>query len=166
MKHITADGEVIDFEWKTAHNHNTDDESRRTGLLTTEESKTQQHQAEQADINFIVNNFLRTGMVPQIPTPPGLEVFGEIFDFQSAMDAIKAANDSFLALPASARNRFNNNTATFLAHIDTVEQMPDGPDKEHELQALAKLGLVTLRRTETTPPAPGTPGANGAPPAS
>lgn len=125
-KHITEDGEVIDtpiyktFEtfFKTPYNHDTRAESRRVAQTNTEPSKTQQHQAHEADINTIVKNFGITGKLPVVAMPPVYEEFSEIFDFQSAMNAIKAAQDSFIALPANIRARFENDPAKFVGYVD------------------------------------------------
>jgi len=53
-----------------------------------------------------------------VPLPPSYQNFGDVFDFQSAMDTIKQANDSFLALPANVRARFQNDPAIFVAYVD------------------------------------------------
>jgi len=41
-----------------------------------------------------------------------------VFDYQSAANAVIAANQSFAALPAKIRNRFNNDPAALLAFIE------------------------------------------------
>lgn len=137
MKLDTETGELTEVNvfWKTPYNHDTTIEAIRTGTSCKDESKTQQHQKEEADINTIVGRFLKTGQLPQVPVPPTYQNFGEIFDFQSAMDTIKAATDSFLALPANVRSRFENDPAKFVAYVDHCLERED-------LDPLREMGLA------------------------
>jgi len=105
---------------------------------------TQQHGKEEADINTIVNRFLKTGLLPQVPLPPSYQNFGDVFDFQSAMDTIKQANDSFLALPANVRARFQNDPAIFVAYVDHCLETGD-------LKPLEEMHLAVPRRRLSRP---------------
>lgn len=150
-KKITPDGEVLLQEeaapfFKTPHNHNTSLESSRTGYLETMETKTQQHQADEADINTIVKRFNVTGQLPQIPLPPRLEEFGEIFDFQTAMNTLHAAKESFAKLPAEVRSSFNNDPHGFVSYVDAALEAGD-------LDQLRKWGLA-VPAPAGSPPAP------------
>lgn len=155
-KVVTADGEIKDATiwestsyFKTPYNHDTDAESVRTGLECKDPSKAQQHQAEEADINAIVRRFGVTGMLPQIPMPPALEDFGEIFDYQSAMNTLAAAKASFAQLPAEVRATFQNDPHAFVAYTDAAVEAGD-------LEQLRKWGLA-LPASPTPPPEPTTP---------
>lgn len=88
---------------------------------------------EDADINVIVKRFGITGMLPQRNVMPLSEDFSDgVFDFQSALNMLKAAKDSFMSLDADIRARFNNDPARFIKFAE---------DKEN-LAELRKMGLA------------------------
>jgi hypothetical protein len=149
----TDTGEIseINVFFKTPYNHDTSIEAARTALYCKDPTKAQQHPKEECDINTIVDRFLKTGTLPQVPLPPTYENFGEVFDFQSAMNTIKAATDSFMALPANVRTRFQNDPAKFVAYVDHCHETGD-------LDPLREMGLAVARAPESRPEAE--PGAN------
>lgn len=140
---VSPDGEILTTVekpfFKTPYNYDKHAEAQRTALFCLDPSKAQQHQKDETDINVIVDRFLKTGQLPSVPLPPTYENFGEIFDFQSAMDTVKRANDAFMALPAKIRNTFANNPANFVAYVD---------------QALEAGDLSKLKEWGMTPPEP------------
>lgn len=141
-KKITAEGEIVDVTlalpapfFKTPFNHDTDAESARLGLLCRDPSKTQQHQAEEADINTIVKRFNISGQLPQIPLPPSIADFSETFDFQTAMNTLNQAKAAFGALPAEIRSTFNNNPHAYVSYVDAAIEAGD-------LDQLRKWGVA------------------------
>lgn len=128
--------------FKTPYNHDTSAESLRTGYLETMESKAQQHQAAEADINTIVKRFGVTGQLPQIPLPPPLEDFAEIFDFQTALNTMVAAKRSFEALPADIRAAFNNDPHQFVGTVDNMLGVQDSQQRDKNLEILRAMGLA------------------------
>lgn len=126
-------------------NYDVDAASDEAGLKCEDESRTVQSQREDADINVIVKRFGVTGQLPVIPMPPLVGDFDAIFDFRSAQDTLIAARNSFMALPADVRNRFNNDPHLF------VEFCSDGKN----LDEMRKLGLAVPKKEEPAPaPAP------------
>lgn len=95
-------------------------------------SRTQQHQKDEADINVIVGRFIKTGHLPLVQRPPTFGDFSGVFDFQSAQNLIVRARESFMALSADVRKRFNNDAAAF------VEFCTD----DKNLDEMRKLGLA------------------------
>jgi len=91
-----------------------DIQSEKTGLTFPDASLTQQQFAEEADINTIVNRFLKTGVLPTPNTFPQYVDFEGIFDYQSAMNLVRAADESFMRMDAKVRQRFNNSPQEFL----------------------------------------------------
>jgi len=91
-----------------------DIQSEKTGLSCLDASLTQQQFAEEADINTIVNRFLKTGVLPTPNTFPQYVDFEGIFDYQSAMNLVRAADESFMRMDAKVRQRFNNSPQEFL----------------------------------------------------
>ena len=111
-------GEIKQPFFKTPNNHDTDAESNRTGLACADPSKAQQSAKEETDINTIVDRFLKTGAPATGQSAADILDFAEVFDFQSAMNTVNAAKESFLALPAGVRNSFGNDLAKFVAYVD------------------------------------------------
>lgn len=105
-------------------------------------SRTQQHFKEEVDINTIVRRFGLTGELPE-NVPQVLQGdFTNVVDFQSAMDLIVAARESFMEQPADVRARFDNDPQKFLAFTSDAANLDEA----------IKLGLVreesVVRRAE------------------
>lgn len=88
--------------------------SNETGLKCLDKSLTQQHQAEETDINFIVKRFIQTGELNQHTRPPMTGDFTEAPDMQTAMDLVVQARVAFMEQPAEIRSRFNNDPVAFV----------------------------------------------------
>lgn len=112
---------------------------------TIGESMADQSFREECDINTIVKRFGITGNVGAPIMPPALEEFGEIFDFQSAMNTLNAADRAFMSLDAEVRARFNNDPGRYVDFCSKVDR--DG--KLVNLEEMRKLGLAL-----EAPPAP------------
>lgn len=118
-------------------NYDVDEVSSDSGLLCRDESLTLQSQAEEADINVLVRRFGVTGSLPQAGrAPPSYQDFEGVFDYRSALDLLRSADDSFLSLDAAVRSRFDNDPALFVdfctdpANIEEVRKMGLAPFKE------------------------------------
>lgn len=127
---------------RTAFNYDRDQASVESGIVNDAPSLTQQSQAEEADINTIVRRFGLTGTVPSGLRTPTYEDFEDIFDFQTAMNAINEANRSFMSIPAEIRKRFNNDPAEYVAFCSD----------EKNLDEMRKLGLAKPVEVVQTPP--------------
>lgn len=118
--------------------------SLKTGVDNLEPSKTVQSQAKEADINNIVRNFGVTREIPIRVTPPPITDFVDVFDFQSAMQVIMQAEESFSAMPADVRRRFDDNPAAFMEFCHDPKN----------LEEMRKLGLAKPADKPDNPPAP------------
>jgi len=142
MKINPETGEVVTAFMRTPYNYDTDKISDETGLDSGPESRTQQQFAEEVDINTIVERFRVTGEMPPAMNFPQPQEFAETFDFQTAMNVIRQAQESFMELPAKARARFDNNPQKFMEFMN---------DAENQDEAI-KLGLATKKPEEPTKP--------------
>ncbi|AXH75890.1 MAG: internal scaffolding protein [Microviridae sp.] len=88
--------------------------------------------ADECDINTIVRNFGLTGQLPDNVTAPQYGDFEGIFDYQSALNAVIAAEDSFMAMPADLRARFHNSPQALLEFVSNDSNRDEA----------VKLGLV------------------------
>lgn len=107
---------------------------------SVEPSRTKQSFAEEADINFLMDRFLRTGYLPSVEELGGPQpMFGDFSEGVSYMDAlerVRAAEEGFLQLDAKVRDRFRNDPAELL------EFLSDPGNREEAL----RLGLVADKR--------------------
>lgn len=117
---------------RTAFNYDMDKASHETGLACLDETMAQQQFAEECDINTIVRRFGLTGEMPDNPRIPQYGDFSGIGDYQSALNAVKDAEASFMELPAHVRARFDHDPQQLL------EFCADG----RNLEEARKLGLV------------------------
>ena len=140
---------------RNPYNYDVDQVSDETGLKCTDKSLTQQEFAEESDINFIAERYGLTGEMPQIEGLTWGAQFDQVFDFQSAQNAVVAAREQFMTLPAKLRSRFDNDPGKLLAFLDD----------EDNYELAVTLGLVTPKPVESpkAEPAGDTKGANPTP---
>ncbi|WNK14071.1 MAG: internal scaffolding protein [Microvirus sp.] len=99
---------------RSAYNYDREAASDESGLSCPELGRTVQSDAAQADINEIVRRFGLTGRLPENVRVPTFADFEDVVDFQSAQNAIVAARESFMAMPAEVRGRFDNDAGRFV----------------------------------------------------
>lgn len=120
---------------RTPYNYDVDQVSDETGLKCEDPSLAQQHMAEETDINYIVERFGVTGQLPDSPVyQPTYGDFTGVSDYRQALDAVKAADDAFMSLPAKVRERFDNDPALFVDFCSST----DPADRSEAIE----LGLI------------------------
>lgn len=127
---------------RNPYNYDSDLVSEETGLECKDESLTEQEHAQEADINYIAERFMRTGEMPQVLQLPTAGDFNGIFDFQTAMNQIAQAKLEFMKLPAKIRSRFENDPAQLLEFVQD----------ESNYDEAVKLGFIEKRATIEIPP--------------
>lgn len=100
---------------RSAHNYDRRLASREVATVDEGPSLTIQSDKDDADINILVHRFGVTGAISGVARPPLQEQFADVFDFQSAMNLIREADESFSSVDAETRARFNNDPARFVA---------------------------------------------------
>ena len=88
--------------------------STDTGLKCLDASLTQQQFKEESDINNIVDRFMKTGHLPDPVSMPQYVDYEGVFDFQSAMNVVRQADENFMRMDAKVRARFHNSPQEFL----------------------------------------------------
>lgn len=116
-----------------------------TVIGADEVSMADQSFREECDINTIVKRFGITGVVGGPQLPPPIEDFADIFDFQTAMNVLNAADRAFMSLDAEVRARFGNDAGRYVDFCS--KRNPDG--SLVNLDEMRKLGLALA-----APPAP------------
>lgn len=146
---------------KTPYNYDNDQNSRDAAthsMQDTYPSRTQQQFKDETDINTIVRRFGLTGELPQNVRPPVSGDFTGIMDFQDALNAVIAAERSFMELPGALRARFANDPQLLMDFVAD----PNNYDEARKLGLLkppepqAPPVRVTVQ-PPATPPAGATP---------
>ena len=117
---------------RTPYNYDTLAASDESAIQCLDESLAKQSFQEECDINTIVRRFGLTGEMPSNVRMPTYGDFTGISNYQDALNAILEAEDSFMAMPAEIRARFQNDPAQF------VEFCSDEANREEAV----KMGLV------------------------
>jgi len=123
---------------RTPYNYDTFAASNESGLACEEPTLAQQQFKDETDINNILRQFNVTGQLPTSPLSPRYGDFSGIVDYHSALNAVIAAEDGFMALPADIRSRFENDPEQLINFLDN-------PDNKQEA---IKLGLVDAKLIE------------------
>lgn len=117
---------------RTPYNYDTNKAGDESGLRCRDKSRTSQEFREEVDINTIVGRFLKTGVMPENLPLIFDGDFTQVADFRGAQDLIVQARESFQALPAGIRAKFDHDAGAFVAWAS---------DRKNYDEALA-LGLV------------------------
>lgn len=105
----------------------------RSTINTGTHSHVQQNLMQETDINRIMAKYQKTGVLTHVNQNAGLYGdFSDVQDYKSGLERIMAADDLFLSLPATIRDRFKNDPAAF---IDFALD----PNNNDEMQ---KMGLA------------------------
>lgn len=99
---VTQDNQIID---------------PNTGEVQTPPSMTKQSFAAECDINNILRQYKKTGMISHINAQASKGMYLDLpaeVDFQTALNTVIRAEEAFDTLPARLRARFNNDPAEFL----------------------------------------------------
>ena len=121
------------MKMRGAFGYDVDEASGEASLECNDPSLAVQSAALDADINEIVRRFGVTGQLPQVTMPPTFADFTNgVRDYHTAMNTIREAQNSFMALDAEVRLRFNNDPGAFVAFCES--------EGNHE--ELRKMGLL------------------------
>lgn len=122
--------------------------SLEAAIHNFEPTRTQQHQADETDINLIVKRYMQTGILPQTALAPLYGDFSEPMSFHEAQNRIRAAQEAFMLIPPEIRARFDNDPGKFVAFAED-------PANEDE--------LVRLKLRNPRPAPSPSQGATGSP---
>lgn len=82
-----------------------------------DKSLTNQGDLESTDINKIMARFEQTGFIPGTERKPMYGDFSEVADYHTQLSALRRVEAAFGALPASLRNRFENDPAKLVSWL-------------------------------------------------
>jgi len=113
-------------------------------LICEDPSLAIQSQKDEADINTIVRNFGVTGRVSAAVRLPEYGDFDTVNDYQSAIEAVRAAEAEFYKIPSRIRSEFDNNPQQFAAFCLDRSNLPQ----------LQEWGLAPKPAAPAEPPLP------------
>jgi len=129
---------------RIAYRYDRDAASKASGLRCSDPSLARQDMKDEADINTIVRNFGVTGKVTAPIRLPTFADYENVWDFQTAMNAVREAEAAFQKVPAAVRSRFGNDPAAFVSFCSDKDNLPE----------LIRLGLAPDPAVPALTPAP------------
>lgn len=117
---------------RSANNYDMAFESLATAAELDQTLVTVQSTRDETDINIMLKRFAVTGQLNGVERPPPLSAFDEIYDFQTAMNLVRSAQESFYALDATVKERFHYDPQEFLAFCSD----------DANLEEMRKLGIA------------------------
>jgi len=124
---------------RTPYNYDTNAASNESGVACEEPSLAQQHYRDECDINNILRQFNITGLLPDSPLSPRYGDFTGILDYHTALNAVIAAEEGFMSLPANLRANFGNDPEQLINFLNNPENKDEA----------IKLGLIDGKIIET-----------------
>ncbi len=109
---------------------------------TTGESMTQQHFADESEINNIIRSHDRNGIIEHVHR--GNAIYGdfsEITDLSDALIQIQEAQKEFLNIPSEIREKFKNDAGEFFKYASN----PDNED------GMREMGLFNPKQSSAMP---------------
>lgn len=125
---------------------------KRVTLNTGDNMVTKQSHKDECDIHRILKQYQRTGIITHVQNAQAQFLdLPTSTDFQTSLNLIMEAQESFSRLPSSVRAHFNNDPQAFLAAFYDPDQV----------DTLRGFGLITPAEAADSPSAPNTapPGA-------
>lgn len=107
--------------------------------LSIEPSKTQQQFLKECDVNEILKKYEKTQTLNHVNSIQGnFGDFSNVTDYQSSLNAVMAAHDSFMGLSADIRSKFGNDPGNLIQFLSD--------DKNYD-QAY-QLGLLDSQKAQ------------------
>lgn len=112
---------------------------RRVSLLFPDDGLSHQSFADECDINTVLSKYMKTGVLPEGKSNPQYGDFSSVGSYQESLNIVARAEEQFMSLDATLRQRFDNDPAQFLAFTSD----PNSVDE------MVRLGLATERSAKT-----------------
>lgn len=117
--------------------------TRRVTAPVGDVSLTRQEMASECDINNIMKRYERTGILDHVARYQGrYEDVSDAADYMTALGIVADVHQAFLSLPASIRERFNNDPGEFLDFAQNPDNRP----------AMMEMGLLPRPKGEPDKP--------------
>ncbi|QCQ84850.1 internal scaffolding protein [Blackfly microvirus SF02] len=88
-------------------------------------SLTRQEFADECDINKLMAQYEKTGILPaNNPMPPRYLDVSDVPDLPQALNLLNEATTAFMSLPATVRRDFDNDPVKFIQFAENSENLP------------------------------------------
>lgn len=104
-----------------------------SGVSFSQPSLTKQSMKDECDVNRILKNYKKTGLLPNVDASHLYGDFVDVPDYQDAMNVVIRANEQFAGLDSKLRDRFSNDPSKFLQFVSD----------EKNLEEMYHIGLAT-----------------------
>lgn len=98
----------------------------RVPFVCVGDSMTKQSEKDRCDINVIMRQYKRTGLVAHTRAGGSYESLPDAMDYQQALAVVAEAREAFSVLPATVRDRFGNEPASLLAFLRDPANREEG----------------------------------------
>lgn len=119
-------GELMELLLRTENNYDRDEASFVHGLKCDDKTLTQQQFKEDADINTIVARFGISGVMPSdFGMPASVDFTEAVTDYHTALNMVRQADEDFLTLPATIRERFRNDPQALMDFVENPNNLEE-----------------------------------------
>lgn len=102
---------------------------------TPHDTLTQQHFKDACDVNHIIRQYDRTGLITHVAKAKAFYGdFTQVNEYQDALNLVMSAQDLFGDLPAEIRRRFNDDPGAFFEFVSD----PRNADEMRDLGLISK----------------------------
>lgn len=102
---------------------------RNPVTLTTGKGLTEQSHKKQTDINYILKEYTKTGLIRHAHSNQGKYDDVSAMDYQAALNVVADVKSMFESLPAETRQEFNHDPKSFLEYVRDPQNMVDMAEK-------------------------------------
>lgn len=125
--------------------------TKRVVTINDQPSRTQKQFRDKVNVNSIMAKYRKTGLIDHVRQTPGVYTdLTRLPDYQTAMETVVRAQETFQTVPANIRLKFDNDPAKFIAFLDD--------DKNYD--EAVKLGLIIPKEQQTPAPVEPSPQKN------
>lgn len=136
---------------RTPASYDPDEVSLETGVRCVGEGLTVQAEVVNTDINSLVKRF---GISRELPVPAaGPAEFGDfsqVVDFQTAMNQVVLAKESFMSLPPKVRERFRNDPGELWSWLHDAENADRNLEEAYNLGLIARPPAAPVTTAESS----------------
>jgi len=129
---------------RSPYNYSMDEASVSSGLVCEDPSLADQASLPETDLNLMMKRFGQGAELPEGFRAPRYGDFDQVSDFQTAMNAVRRAQESFDSLPAAMRSRFHNSPQELLEFLEDASNLDEA----------VKLGIVDAPAVPDKPDVP------------
>lgn len=127
--------------------------SIQNGISFADPSLTEQHHANDANINEIVNKYTNTQLIENYNYKNIPEQYGEFgdFDYSDSMDKMSKIKEDFASLPSAERSQYDNDPA-YWYNTQVKQMLTDAMKTEASIASDVIEAVADVPKTEPETP--------------